>query len=143
MDIHSDVNEQFILEELAAIMGVAIVAAGEAMYDIQRTPCWTSWYTGHMYVTDLLRGNRNKCLAVLRMDGRVFRDLCNDLSTRYGLEPSRELSVKEIVGMFVYTVGNGVGNRTVQDRFQHSGETVHRQFHNVLSSLIQMSDDII
>ncbi|XP_038693816.1 protein ALP1-like [Tripterygium wilfordii] len=143
MDIYSDVTEQFIIEELAAITGVALVAAGEAMFHNQCTPCWTSWYTGHMYMTDLLRGNRKKCLSVLRMDRRVFRDLCSELSTRYGLTPSRELSVKEIVGMFVYTVGNGVGNRTVQDRFQHSGETIHRQFHNVLSSLIRMSDDII
>ncbi|XP_038719907.1 putative nuclease HARBI1 [Tripterygium wilfordii] len=143
MDMYADETDHFILEELAAITGVAIIAASEVMSHIPRIPCWRSCYTGHMYMTDLLRGNRIKCLSVLRMDRSVFRDLCRQLSTSYGLQASRELSVKEIVGMFVYTVGNGVGNRSVQDRFQHSGETVHRQFHNVLASLIRMSDDII
>jgi hypothetical protein len=40
--------------------------------------------------------------------------------------------VEEMVAMFLVIVGHGVGNRMIQERFQHSGETVSRHFHRVL-----------
>ncbi|XP_038715078.1 uncharacterized protein LOC120008776 [Tripterygium wilfordii] len=106
-------------------------------------PFWSSSLTGHKYITDLIKGNPAKTMAILRMQKGVFVDLCNVLTTKYGLVTTRELGAKEIVAIFVYIVAQGVGNRTMQDRFQHSGETIHRHFHSVLESLYRMSKDII
>jgi DNA-binding CsgD family transcriptional regulator len=35
------------------------------------------------------------------------------------------MSVIENVGMFLYTLALGASNKEVQERFQHSGETVN------------------
>jgi hypothetical protein len=43
----------------------------------------------------------------------------------YGLKQSRRMSDIEKVGMFLYTLALGASNRELQERFQHSGETVN------------------
>ena len=45
------------------------------------------------------------------MEKYVFFRLCNELEINYGLKGSRRVSVAEVLGMFLYTVGHGVGNR--------------------------------
>jgi hypothetical protein len=44
-----------------------------------------------------------------------------------------------MVAMFLVVVGHGVGNRMIQERFQHSGETVSRHFHDVLFACLSLS----
>ncbi|XP_038715072.1 uncharacterized protein LOC120008770 [Tripterygium wilfordii] len=126
----------------AVILG-AVVAVSELTYAAPPQRCWTSPLSGHKYITDLLRSNPNKSLLILRMDNHVFIDLCNELSTKYGLVASRKVGLRETVAIFVYIVAQGVSTRVVQDWFQHSGETISRLFHKVLESLILMSTDII
>ncbi|XP_038688759.1 uncharacterized protein LOC119987925 [Tripterygium wilfordii] len=130
----------------ACILG-AVVAISELTYFVPRQKCWTSTLSGHKWISDLIRGNQIKSLSILRMEKRVFIDLCNDLcnelSTKYGLVATREVGLREMVGIFIYIVAQGVSTRVVQDRFQHSGETIHRQFHKVMDSIIRMSKDII
>ena len=45
--------------------------------------------------------------------------------------------------MFLHVLGHGVGNGIIQERFQHSGETVCRQFHRVLVTCLKLSFDLI
>ncbi|XP_060200766.1 uncharacterized protein LOC132629037 [Lycium barbarum] len=40
-------------------------------------------------------------------------------------------------------IGHGVGNRMIQERFQHSGETVSIHFHKVLLACLKLAMDII
>jgi hypothetical protein len=47
------------------------------------------------------------------------------------------------VATFLNTLGHGFGNRIVQERFQHSGETVSRHFTCVLMAVSRMTIDII
>ncbi|KAL4313864.1 hypothetical protein AHAS_Ahas15G0027700 [Arachis hypogaea] len=49
------------------------------------------------------------------------------------------MGVQEMVAMFLNTVGHGVGNRMIQERFQHFGETVSRHFHKVLIACLRLS----
>jgi len=49
----------------------------------------------------------------------------------------------EILGMFLFILGQGAGNRLAQERFQRSGETVSRYFNYVLEIVCRMSIDII
>ncbi|XP_045802374.1 uncharacterized protein LOC123895954 [Trifolium pratense] len=49
------------------------------------------------------------------------------------------MGVEEMVAMFLVVVGHGVGNRMIQERFQHSGETVSRHFHRVLHACLKLS----
>ena len=45
--------------------------------------------------------------------------------------------------MFLITLGHGLGNRMIQERFQHLGETVSRHFIRVLDAIYRMSTNII
>jgi len=45
------------------------------------------------------------------------------------------MSIIEKVDMFLYTLASGASNREVQERFQHSGETMSKYFNKVLSGV--------
>ncbi|KAK2658347.1 hypothetical protein Ddye_004880 [Dipteronia dyeriana] len=45
--------------------------------------------------------------------------------------------------MFLMTLGHGIGNTIIQEQFQHSGETVSRQFGIVLKKMIMLAFDEI
>ena len=53
------------------------------------------------------------------------------------------MSATEVLGMFLHTIGHGVGNRLAQERFQHSGETVSRYFGEALDAICRLSIDLI
>jgi hypothetical protein len=69
--------------------------------------------------------------------------LCKELKQRYYLRGTRKLTVEELVAMFLSTLRHGFGNRIVQERFQHSGETVSKYFIRVLMAVSRMAIDII
>jgi hypothetical protein len=77
------------------------------------------------------------------MDTTTLLSLCNDLETHYDLKPSRRMSIIEKMVMFLYTKAVGALNREVQERFQHSGETVSRCIKEVLKSLCLFVIEVI
>ncbi|KAF5184972.1 nuclease [Thalictrum thalictroides] len=77
------------------------------------------------------------------MRSNVLFDLCDALRERKLLHNTRYVSVEEQVSIFHYIVGKNDSNRTVADRFQHSGETISRHFRNVLKALCKLSKELI
>ncbi|RYR49559.1 hypothetical protein Ahy_A07g036069 isoform B [Arachis hypogaea] len=73
----------------------------------------------------------------------VFNRLCNDLVLNYGLKSTRSVSGEEMVATFLYMLGQGASYRMLEERFQHSGETIFRQFHHVLSCVKKLAKNII
>ena len=65
----------------------------------------------------------------------VFQFLCVELKIKGGLRHSKHVDVEEQVAMFLHAIAHSRSNREVQERFQHSGETVSRHFHSVLQAL--------
>ena len=110
---------------------------------IHKEPCMTSFLTGEKWMQELLNGNEKRCFNMFRMSPSTFRQLCMDLETKYGLRASSRMSILEKVGIFVYTLSKGASNRDVQERFQHSGETVSRIFKEVLDAVDGLSRDIL
>ena len=108
-----------------------------------KQPCMDSQQTGIIWLLELIRGNEKRCLNMFRMDKHILINLCRDLERNYGLTPSRRMTVLEKVGMFLYVLSLGASNRQVQERFQHSGETVSRNFHEVLKTMMRFSIDLI
>ena len=84
-----------------------------------------------------------QCLELFRMEKHVFLRLCAVLREKRFLEDSRYVCVEEQVAIFLVTIGQNHKNRILQDRFQHSGETIHHHFHAVLVAMIHLSMDII
>jgi hypothetical protein len=77
------------------------------------------------------------------MEIHVFIYLCIELKERYHLRDIRKFTVEELVAMFLNTLGHGFKNRIVQERFQHSRETISRHFTRVLMAVSRMAIDII
>nr|KAJ0190582.1 hypothetical protein LSAT_V11C800418470 [Lactuca sativa] len=108
-----------------------------------RIPCHTSDRTGHMFIYEVLNGHPRRCYEMFRLHVLVFRQLCANLATNYGLQQTRNISIEESVGIFLMTLAHGCSNRFVQEFFNHSGETIHRHFHTVLEAVLKLSVDII
>ncbi|KAL8133475.1 hypothetical protein AgCh_008800 [Apium graveolens] len=53
------------------------------------------------------------------------------------------MTVVEKIGIFIFIIAQGSSNRHAQERFQHSGETVSRVFHEVLHAVCLLARDLI
>ena len=90
-----------------------------------KEPCRTSVLTGHAYTRELLNGHSIRFQEVVTMQHNTFHCLCYDLRG-VGLTDTRGVMVEEQLLTFLYIISEPVGNRNAQERFQHSGETIHR-----------------
>ncbi|PWA98188.1 nuclease HARBI1 [Artemisia annua] len=95
----------------------------------------TSSQKGQAWMNEVLNGNPIGCVNAFRIHSNVFMKLCGELEAKYGLKSSDRISVVENLGIFVYTLALGVSNRNVGERFQRSGETISRAFHDVLEAI--------
>ena len=76
----------------------------------------------------------------------VFNTLCHWFTIRQLLKPSRKgigVEEQEQVMMFMAIVGHGYSNRQVQERYQHSGETVSRYFKCVLDACLHLYREFV
>ena len=104
-----------------------------------KQPCMTSPQTREAWVNEVLVGNPIRCVNAFRMQPDVFMKLCTELESKYGLKSSDRMSTIEKLGVFIYTLALGVSNRDVGERFQRSGETISRAFHEVLEAITARS----
>ncbi|XP_075636634.1 uncharacterized protein LOC142608859 [Castanea sativa] len=108
-----------------------------------KVPLHRNLQTGYEWVLYTLTGNPEKCRRHFRMSSHVFQQLCNTLR-QYGYNGTRRVCLEESLAMTLVVLGHAEGNRLVQDRFQHSGETVHRHVVKVVTLLATvMAADII
>src|SRR5436190_2013722 len=99
-------------------------------------PMRTSELSGWEYLKEVLNcKNPRRCPEVLGMKVEVFQFLCLELQRKGKLCASKHVDVDEQVGMFLWTVVKAASNREVQERFQRSGDTVSRHFHQALKAI--------
>ncbi|CAI9294005.1 unnamed protein product [Lactuca saligna] len=140
----SDDNEECWVEEdreFESLCGLAL--KGIILAFKIRRPCHTSARTGVIFINEVLNGHPRRCYEMFRLHVPVFRQICIDIATNYGLKQTRNISLEESVGIFFMTLSHGCSNRFVQEFFNHYGETIHRHFHIVLADVLKMSADII
>jgi hypothetical protein len=72
------------------------------------------------------------------MECVVFRKLIHELRTKAGLRPTRYVSSKEQLAIFLCIAWTGLGNQKMQEWFQRSGDTISKYVHiMVLTSIKQ------
>ncbi|KNZ53042.1 uncharacterized protein VP01_335g1 [Puccinia sorghi] len=99
--------------------------------------------TGANYTIVILRGNPCQCVAILRVPSSTFKFLCTEL-IQVKMEPvSKLLSMEEQLAIFLYITGHNNSNRLVQDRFQHSGQTISKVFRHILHLLVHLAGKFI
>jgi len=111
----------------AAAMSVIVLCYFYYKY-CYKQPCRTSILGGRDYIKEVLSSDVNPTWIydVFRMPSETVTLLINELSQQNLLHDSPLVSKEEKLAMFMSIVAKGQSNRTVQERFQHSGETVSR-----------------
>jgi DDE superfamily endonuclease len=98
-------------------------------------PKRTSKMKGGIYIKELLAGEHEcRIQEVLRMKLKPFKTLCSIMRKEELLSDSRHIDVEEQLAMFLHVVGRATSFRDVEERYQHSGETVFRYFQAVLNA---------
>lgn len=94
---------------------------------------------GSEYIRELLESvHPERIQEVLRMKLKPFEALCNIMREEGHLHDTKHIAVEEQLAMFLYMVGKSAGFQDVEERFQHSRDTVHRHFHTVLNGLLAL-----
>jgi hypothetical protein len=141
---HSTDNEMDALIKLKrrrfALFGLAAVAF-YGLKHCYKIPCRTG-EPGPVWINGVLN-HHIRSHQEFRLRPDLFSYLCEILSNQYQLKPTRNVIVKEKVAIFLYALGKGASNRDLQERFQHSGETISRQFLSVLDAVCRLARDII
>lgn len=86
----------------------------------------------------LIRDSDVTCRSELRMNRRTFSALCEMVSDIGGLRGTRNMSLEEIVAMFLYTLAHHKKNRSLGTYFLRSGESVSRQFNLCLLAVLKL-----
>ncbi|CAN1752080.1 hypothetical protein LINPERHAP1_LOCUS4572 [Linum perenne] len=78
----------------------------------------------------------------LRIKPESFDKLCNILETKVGLVASKQVTIKEIVALFLHILSHCIRNRTIKATFIRSGEIINRQFHKVLRAVLVIGSSL-
>nr|XP_004512634.1 uncharacterized protein LOC101506160 isoform X2 [Cicer arietinum] len=95
------------------------------------------------FMTEVLNGHDDFCREMLRMDRHVFHKLCGILRQRAMLRDTAGVMIEEQLAIFLNVIGHNERNRVIQERFQHSGETISRHFNNVLKAIKSLSREFL
>jgi DDE superfamily endonuclease len=144
----SDDDEDDLLEDV--VIAVAVQLLGRRN---ERTPKHDSILTGAIYFRELMNtDNEPRFHESARMDRPTLDKLATLLSTHGGLSTSKgvcylkdqriEISVGEKIIMFIHALC-AHSNRTIQERWQHSGATVSSIIHEVAESFIKCTQYFI
>ncbi|GMP82322.1 hypothetical protein CsSME_00036684 [Camellia sinensis var. sinensis] len=102
-----------------------------------KVPRTTSILSGRLWMYELFNGHQGQFEDAVSMSKPVFLLLCDTLHS-FGLTlPQREHGVplEEKVAFFICAL-QGMDWKDLQERFQHSKETLSRNFHEVLQAMI-------
>ena len=125
-------------------MELVAAAAGYYYYNsMTRQPCRSLSPRGSGFMTEVLNGHDDGCREMFRMDKHVFRKLCDTLRQRGMLRDTSGVVIEEQLAIFLNIIGHNERNRVIQERFQHSGETISRHFNNVLKAIKSLSREFL
>ncbi|XP_059436125.1 protein ALP1-like [Corylus avellana] len=110
--------------------------------EVDRIPQRTSALTGAAFVHEVLHGHPGTCYELFRMKRDTFISLADVLRANY-IQDTRTVSVEESLAIFCLIVGHRQGMRVAADRFQHSTETISRNFMCVMRALCNLGKSII
>ncbi|GMF18388.1 unnamed protein product [Phytophthora fragariaefolia] len=122
-------------EDEAVARVLALVAGYYGGLYFDKQPLHTSVLQGSDWVAELMEGNPTRMFSSYRMTKPVFRRFCTALSRADPETPWSRVSVEEKAAIFLYCVSKNASNSDLQERFQHSGETIYRYVLNVLCNM--------
>ena len=91
----------------------------------------------------LIKESDVKCKNELHMNRYTFDVLCEMVSNTGGLNGSRNMSIREIIAMFLYVLPHHKKNRSISTYFIRSGETVSRYFNLCLKAILKLHNQLL
>ena len=77
------------------------------------------------------------------MNKQAFLRICEHFKNKTWLKDSRYIKVEEKMAMFLMTLNHNVRNRVTKRRFNHSTQTIHHYFHEVLETMLLFGREMI
>ncbi|GAV65323.1 hypothetical protein CFOL_v3_08838 [Cephalotus follicularis] len=103
----------------------------------------TSILSRNAYILELLRGSDRQCIELMRMSREAYVRLCRHFRLKLWLHDSRHVSVEEKIAMFLTIIGHNERYVIIKRRFQHSSQTIHKYFHEVLATIMTFAREMI
>ena len=116
---------QLALLSSATAIFAACQAVVELLTPINRTPYHTSALSGEQWVQELLSGHPRRICTELGVYRQTFLALVQTLHD-IGIRSLRHVTIKEQVGIFLYTVVTGLSSAHVGECFQQSPTTISK-----------------
>lgn len=128
-------------KQLAAAVAAYAAAVVTLHYTphLFKTPQNTSILTGHAWVCELLAGHPRRFHNMMGISKHVFRNLVKELRAHAGLGDTRHIACEEQLAVFLRMCRTGESNRDMQERFQHSPDTISKIFHRLLGKITSVA----
>jgi hypothetical protein len=128
LDDLDEIEEEFDDEdEEGWWLAAATVGANHGINHCCAEPCRTAPYTGSALVKELLESHQwRRCQEVLRMPWHTFKSLVEFFKEHTALADGKHVNLEEKTMIFLSMVGQPMGNRGAQERYQHSGDTISK-----------------
>ncbi|XP_074348641.1 uncharacterized protein LOC141687308 [Apium graveolens] len=98
---------------------------------------------GYAYTSELLNGSNTQCQDMMRLSRVAYIELCNLFKERGWVQGSRYSTVEEKIAMFLHVISHNDRFIKIKNRFQHSTQTAHKYFHEVLNGMMEFAKEII
>ncbi|KAL6624579.1 hypothetical protein ACP70R_031900 [Stipagrostis hirtigluma subsp. patula] len=107
-------------------------------YRMVREPCRFDPASRSKKLNDMIYESDILCVEQLRMDRRCFWTLCSLVTEIGGLRATRNVTVEEMVAMFLHVLAYDEKSRSMRTDYQRSQETISRHFNNVLAAVLKL-----
>jgi len=130
-EITEIIHRRRILIQIIAFSGLIMMQAIKECILLyasrfNRVPQHTSALSGQDWINELIAGHDGRFYNEIGMNKHVFFNLIDLLQHDAGIEDSRHVSKEEQVAIFLHYVHRGLSNRTLQERFQRSPDTISK-----------------
>nr|XP_017250751.1 PREDICTED: uncharacterized protein LOC108221380 [Daucus carota subsp. sativus] len=89
-------------------------------------------------LNSLIKDSDIGCINELRMNRSTFNVLCEMLRDIGDLRETKRTSLNETIAIFLYILAHHKKNRTIENYFVRSGETISRQFNRCLLAVLKL-----
>ncbi|GKB54282.1 ALP1-like protein [Tanacetum coccineum] len=101
------------------------------------------WLERMIWLNRLTKESDIVCISQLRMDRSTFVTLCEMVRDIGGLKGTKNMTLEEIVALFLYVLAHHKKNRTISLLFLRSGETISRQFNRCLLAILKLHGELL
>ncbi|XP_057535251.1 uncharacterized protein LOC130813435 [Amaranthus tricolor] len=134
-----------VVNNVVTLMYLVMCMMGVIVYEIER-PRYSKSEKKHLrqkHLDALIKDSDIVCKSELRVNRKTFYVLCEMVRDVGGLNGTRNISLEEIVAMFLYTLAHHLKNRTIRSHFFRSGESVSRNFHRCLLAVLKLHTHLL